>query len=327
MLSTTRLVAVAYLCVALTGCASSGSRWNPLARKDDRETAVARKKLKDPHKLDLAYAKWQEQIGNVTEARERYQRVLHDEPHSIPAMLGLARLDQLAGHMAEAEQAYRKTLKSAPNDPLVLDALGQFYANQEKWPLAIDALRQALQSSPNDNTIRFHLAVAMAKAGDISGAKPHFVNAVGDAEADYNLGLILHDQGKLEQAEQYFVQAAVKKPTLEQAQYWLTEIRVEKETKQLLSGTTGTNGRPRPEMQAPAGALPSSTDLQPLAVKEHRLTPQDVLQTSGQQSLGNTAGDITPAMGGSTLPNMDRLPTNGTAASRGSGINNPFACE
>ena len=118
MLSTTRLVAVAYLCVALTGCASSGSRWNPFARKDDRETAVARKKLKDPHKLDLAYAKWQEQIGNVTEARERYQRVLHDEPHSIPAMLGLARLDQLAGHLAEAEQAYRKTLKSAPNDPL-----------------------------------------------------------------------------------------------------------------------------------------------------------------------------------------------------------------
>ncbi len=323
-MSIIRLVAVAYFCVALTGCASSGSRWNPFARRDDRDTAVARKKLKDPHKLDLAYAKWQEQIGNTTEARERYQRVLHDEPHSVPAMLGLARLDQLGGKMAEAEQGYRKSLKAAPNDPLVLDALGQFYATQEKWPLAIDTLRQALQSSPNDNTIRFHLAVAMAKSGDIAGSKPHFVNAVGDAEADYNLGLILHDQGKLEQAEQFFVQAAVKKPTLEQAQYWLSEIRVEKETKQLLSGTSGTNGRPRPEMQAPAGALPTSTHLQSLDVKEHRLTPQDVLQTSGQQSLGNAAGDVTPAMGGSTLPNMDRLPTNASAASRSSGISNPF---
>ena len=323
-MATTRLAAVALMCVALTGCASSGCRWNLFAQREDRDSAVARKKLKNPRKLDLAYAKWQEQIGNMTEARERYQRVLHDQPQSLEAMLGLARLDQLAGRMQEAEQGYRKALKAAPNDAAVLDALGQFYATQEKWPLAIDHLKQSLQIAPNDNTIRFHLAVALAKSGDIAGAKPHFVNSVGDAEADYNLGLILHDQGKLDQAEQFFVQAAVKKPTLEQAQFWLNEIRVEKETKQLLSGNSG---RPRPDLQAPAGALPASTNLQELTVKEHRLSPSDVLgiqQMSGHQFSGDPTGGV-EAMSRSPYSNLNNLPQNITSAPRNTGVNDPFA--
>ncbi len=285
-MSTTRLFVLALLCAVLTGCSSSGGRWNLLASRDSREASAARKKLKNPRRLDLAYAKWQEQVGNLTDAREGYQRVLHDEPQSVEAQLGLARLDQLAGRMQEAEQGYRKAMKAAPSNPTVLDALGQFYAAQEKWPMAIDFSKQALALSPNDKTIRFHLAVAMAKSGDIQGAKPHFVSSVGDAEADYNLGLIQHDQGKLDLAEQYFVQASAKKPTLEQAQFWLSEIRVEKETKQLL---TGNSSRPRPEMQAPAGALPTNTVMQPVAVQEQRLSPDEVRgiqQTAGQQPFG-----------------------------------------
>ena len=314
----THLAIVALMCVALTGCASSGSRWNLFSQNDTRETAQARRKLKDPRKLDLAYAKWQEQIGNITEARERYQRVLHDQPQSVEAMLGLARLDQLAGRMQEAEQGYRKALKAAPNDTLVLDALGQFYSNQEKWPQAIDTLRQALTAAPNDSTVRFHLAVAMAKSGDITGAKSHFINSVGDAEADYNIGLILHDQGKLDQAEQYFLQASVKKPTLEQATYWLNEIRVEKETKQVLSGNAN---RSRPNMQAPTGAMPTSTNFQPVAVTEHHLTPNDLLgvqQTSGQQTSGIPTNGIKST-------NNRNLPLSTTVPQRDTGVNNPFA--
>lgn len=321
----THLAIVALMCVALTGCASSGSRWNLFSQNGDRETAQARKKLKDPRKLDLAYAKWQEQIGNITEARERYQRVLHDQPQSVEAMLGLARLDQLAGRMQEAEQGYRKALKAAPNDPVVLDALGQYYASQEKWPQAIDSLRQAQSAAPNDNTVRFHLAVAMAKSGDINGAKSHFINSVGDAEADYNIGLILHDQGKLDQAEQYFLQASVKKPTLEQATYWLNEIRVEKETKQVLSGSAN---RSRPSMQAPAGALPTNTNFQPVAVTEHRLTPNDLVgiqQTSGQQTAGTPLNNVAPANAGSHPIHNGNVPSNAVPQQRSSGVNNPFA--
>lgn len=305
----------------LTGCATSGSGWPSFAKRDvdARQVKANRKKLKDPIKLDLAYAKWQEQQGNLTEARERYQRVLHDEPQLVEALLGLARMDQLAGRTAEAEQGFRKALKNSPNNPLVLDAFGQFYAAQEKWPQAIDILKQGLQIAPNDDTIRFHLAVATAKSGDLVTAKPLFVNSVGEAEAEYNLGLILHDQGKLDLAEQHFVQAVVKKPTLEQAQYWLSEIRVEKETKNVLAGT---NNRPRPDMQAPAGALPSSTNLLPAPVVEHRLSPNDMLeiqQTAGQQLPLNATSQFNVA------PAFGAVPATTPAATRPASVFNPFA--
>ena len=308
-MSMTRFTAVILLASLLTGCASSGSRWPSFAKRDNGP----RKNLKDPSKLDLAYGKLQEQFGNMTEARERYQRVLHDEPQSVEALLGLARMDQLAGRLIEAEQGFRKALKNSPSDSLVLDALGQFYAAQEKWPQAIDVLKQGLQSAPNDNTIRFHLAVATARSGDLATAKPHFVNSVGEAEAEYNLGLILHDQGKLELAEQHFIQAVVKKPTLEQAQYWLNEIRIEKETKNLLAGTSS---RQRPEMQAPAGALPSNTKFAATQVTEQRISANDLLgiqQTAAQQPNSAPRTGIAPA--------TNNLPP----ASRSANVINPFA--
>ncbi|MFM9962380.1 MAG: tetratricopeptide repeat protein [Planctomycetaceae bacterium] len=320
-MSMTRFTAVILMASLLTGCASSGNRWPSFAKRDGvhRDSGV-RRNLKDPSKLDLAYAKWQEQLGNMTEARERYQRVLHDEPQSVDALLGLARMDQLAGRLTEAEQGFRKALKTSPGDPQVLDALGQFYAAQEKWPQAIDVLKQGLQVAPNDDTIRFHLAVATAQSGDLVTAKPHFVNSVGEAEAEYNLGLILHDQGKLELAEQHFVQAVVKKPTLEQAQYWLNEIRIEKETKNLLVGTSGS--KPRPEMQAPAGALPTNTRLRTTEVAEQRFSPNDVLgiqQTAGQQPYSAPRANVAPAT--NTVPAANNWP----ATSRSANVSNPFA--
>ena len=325
-MSMTRFTIVILMLGMLTGCATSSSGWPSFAKRDPdvRQAKASRSKLKDPIKLDLAYAKLQEQYGNATEARQRYQRVLHEEPQSVEALLGLARMDQLAGRTVEAEQGIRKALKSSSNDPLVLDSLGQFYAAQEKWPQAIDILKQGLQAAPNDNTIRFHLAVATAKSGDLITAKPLFASSVGEAEAEYNLGLILHDQGKLELAEQHFALALVKKPTLEDAQTWLTEIRIEKETKNLLAGTS-KNNRQRPDMQAPAGALPSTTNLQPAPVVEYRLSPNDMLgiqQTGAQQPLTNVGpqGSVAPAFGA--------LPTNVPTAAppaRSTGVFNPFA--
>ncbi len=298
-MSTTRLALLALSFSLLTGCASGNLFASKAPIKGDRE----RRKLKDPTKLDLAYAKWQEQIGNVTEARERYQRVISDNPQSVEALLGLARLDQVAGRTQEAEQSFRKALKAAPNNPQVLDGVGQFYVSQDKWPAAIDLLKQAQAAAPSDTAIRFHLGVALAKSGDIAAARPHFVATVGEAEADYNLGLIMHDQGKLDAAEQYFSQAITRKPALEEAQFWLGEVRTEKQTKTLL---TGASARNRPDLQAPAGAIPTTTKFQQTNIVEQRLSPTEAfgIQQTGIQLPAGAPATV------STIP-ADPLPSGG----------------
>ncbi len=234
------------LAAALPGCTS----FSPFPKMGHSKTsaadaryAKAKSKLNDPKKLYLSYAKWQEHIGNLTEARESYEQVLAEEPKSTDAILGLARLDQLAGRTKPAEQRYMNALRSNPNDPQVLDAVGQYYADQERWKESVELLTNAMKSAPADKTIRYHLAVALTKSGDVEAAKPHFVKTVGDAESHYNIGLILYEQGKLESSEQQFLQAVIKKPELSQAQYWLDEVRREQEAKLMLAGSTDVGSR------------------------------------------------------------------------------------
>ena len=92
----------------------------------------------------------------------------------------------------------------------------------------------------------------MASAGDYQGAMPHLIRAVGEAEAHYNIGYILRDRGQLQASEQQFLQAVLLKPEFNEAQYWLDEIRREKENRLMLAGVTsdGATGTKRSAQQA-----------------------------------------------------------------------------
>src|SRR5439155_826024 len=59
----------------------------------------------------------------------------------------------------------------------------------------------------------------------------------------YNIGLILYEKGDLPSSEQQFVQAVTKDPQLEQAQYWLNEIRRNQEVQVASSNTAAAIDR------------------------------------------------------------------------------------
>lgn len=186
---------------------------------------AAEQQVKNPGKLHLAYARWQEKLGNLVEARESYELALGDNPKSADAILGLARLDQLNNRNFEAEQRYLKALKLKPDDPNVLDAVGQYYATQERWDRSVELLTQAVRVSPQDTTHRFNLAVALTRAGRVNEAMPHFAQTVGDAEAHYNVGYILYQKNDLVGAERHLLKAVISQPELAQAQQMLDEVR------------------------------------------------------------------------------------------------------
>ena len=251
---------------AAIGCATPGS--GPFARKSDNAATLAEKyeaqvnsekKKIDPVKLPLAYARWQEQLGNFTEAKSSYERLLDSNPKSPEAIVGLARIDQLAGRTFEAERGFHRAMKMRPDDPAVMDAFGQFYASQERWNDAIGMLQKATQKAPTEPDYRYHLAVAMARSGDIDASRPHFAKTVGDAESHYNIGYILYERGQLEQAEQEFLQAILKKPQLDEAQAMYDEVRAEREDIQVAGGTAaGSTLGNRPRAAAPQ-ARPAET--------------------------------------------------------------------
>lgn len=179
----------------------------------------------NPNQIKLAYARWMEDMGEFVEAKKHYTHVNNQEPKNVEAILGLARMEQAAGDAAAAEELLKKAIKLNPHAPAAQFALGQFHANQGNWDAATGPYTKAMLANPHEKRYRYHLAVALVRTGDINSALPHFIRTVGDAEAHYNVGLILFQQNRLREAEHHFELAATKKPDLQQAQNWLAHLR------------------------------------------------------------------------------------------------------
>ncbi|WP_291175705.1 tetratricopeptide repeat protein [Gimesia sp.] len=242
----TWMAGIACALLLCNGCSSMRDKF--VAKSDAAPTTlkdkitVAKNKLKDPDKFYVTHGQLQEKMGDLTSARTSYEVALGENPKSVEAVLGLARLDQVAGRKMEAEKGFQKALEMSPKDPQVRASIGQFYAAEQKWDQAVALLGEASKAAPADKNIRYQLGIAMASAGDYQAAMPHLIRAVGEAEAHYNIGYILRDRGELQASESQFLQAVLLKPEFNEAQYWLDEIRREKENRLMLAGVTSDAG-------------------------------------------------------------------------------------
>jgi len=181
-------------------------------------------KLRNPAALSLSYATLMEKSGNFNEARDHYQKVLKKKPDDVAAITGLARVEQHLGNANAAEQGFKKALSLDANSSEALHGLGQVQATRQQWDDAVTTLNKAVLANPNAIAVRYDLAVAMVHNGNIDGSLPHFIRTVGDAEAHYNVGLILQQEGHVAQSADQFRLALAKKPTLAAARQHLEQL-------------------------------------------------------------------------------------------------------
>lgn len=289
--------AATILCLFISvGCQSTGSGNRSLWQTFSNDPHAD---LKDPERLHLAYAKLSEQTGDYATARQSYETALRQNQQTEEAILGLARLDLLAGRHAEAERRFKKAVEVAPDSPLTNEALGQFYLTQNRYTEAAAQLQRGLSAAPDNKRLRHKLGIALARGGNIVAAEPQFVQAVGDAEADYNIGLILYEQGHTAEAEQRFLQAVLKKPTLAPAQHWLDTIRQEHDAQGLLaaapnrqSSVTAVAGRPQAPTPSAAG---------PTAARTPSTSPPSIIPTSGTASVATAAPSRSSGLNPTTM--------------------------
>jgi tetratricopeptide (TPR) repeat protein len=213
-------------------------------------------------KLQLAYAAWNEQDGNLLEARGAYDKVLEKNPKNIDALMGLSRLDIRLNRMTDAEAKLEKAQKLAPKNPQVAAAFAHYHASRQDWSHAIEQIQTARTLSPYDPAFPFQLGVYQAKSGDVNAALGSFTEAVGKGEAHYNLAVLLQEQGRKSDAEYHLQQAVANKPDLPQAHRLLASIRQPHENNAPGSpaGSSG-NASPRGNEQTiiPAGYSPQSS--------------------------------------------------------------------
>ena len=238
------LLAYATFC---SGCATNGlkvpfrdalvARWRQ--SDPDSEESSATGKLspefreaqkvfkKDPERTLLAWARWQEDIGEFGEARRKYRELLVAYPENIEAQLGMARIELSCGRVQQAEEILTRVAEERPSNTPVRLELGRLYTQQENWPKAIAAFESASAIDPENQVCRYELGVAFARCHRFDQALSHLTYAVGGSAAHYNIGYVLHEQGNDTEAVEWFQNALQSHPdpqTAEKTRVMLTQL-------------------------------------------------------------------------------------------------------
>jgi tetratricopeptide (TPR) repeat protein len=288
------------LAATAAGCASSNATVSsslkpatPSFMLSDQEKAE--RNLKDPAALHLAYGRFEEQVGQPAEARVSYEKALAENPHSIDAILGIARLDQLADKPKEAEAGFQRALAMRPGDPALLAACGQFYASQKRWPEARRDLSAAIAAAPKVQIYKHQLAVAETRSGDINAGLAVFNQLVGPEKAHYNVAFLLAQEGKQEAAAQECRAALTLNPKFEPARAMLDQMQ----NHQVVGDPRGMKGPKPAAPNRPLNAAPSSNGFAPVALGNSNQPAAGTTQAAWQTppATSNGFGTATRAVG------------------------------
>ncbi len=111
----------------------------------------------------------------ISKARVYYQDEYDENPMSIPALLGLSKVNQLTGDRAEAKLYVLKAYNMNPGDPNLQKAMGDFFYAFQEYSTAVEYYKLALASGLlKDFDTNLQTAKCFEKLGDIENAELYY---------------------------------------------------------------------------------------------------------------------------------------------------------
>ena len=119
-------------------------------------------------------------------------------------------------------------VQAKPNAAATHRELGYAYLTNSAWPQAAQSLRQALRFAPDDLEVRYHLAEALAEAGELDARLSELETIVQKMStytpAQYQLGIEYLDRDRLEDAAKAFRSVESQQPQLPHGAVGLGEV-------------------------------------------------------------------------------------------------------
>lgn len=287
-LITGKAIALSAALMVISGCSSTSSFKNIFAAKatsvdgsDDplanvpgkvsEEYLAAKKELGAPEHTLLQFARWREDMGDQVAAMDRYREILKANDQCVEARLGIARIEQATGRSEAAQQILQATAKQHPKRSDVWISMGQLHASRNDYPAAIDSLQKAVDLDSRDQGARYELGLAYARNGQVDLAQPHLAYAVGQSASAYNIGYVLNDLGRKQEAVQWFEKAIADNPderTLRSTQQMLATLK---------AGGSGT--------MIARQKQPSKVNVELTSYEAYRETPEIAVEPRSRQAI------------------------------------------
>jgi predicted O-linked N-acetylglucosamine transferase (SPINDLY family) len=159
--------------------------------------------------------------GRLTEAAQRYQRIIAADPRHADALHLLGVIAYQSGQFAPAVELTRRAIAVNPNVPDFHANLGHALRDTGDLAAAEASYRQALRGRPAYPEVLNNLGLILQTRGQLVEAATVFEQALA-ASPDFvpvlmNLGGVRHGQGDLEAAEALYRRALALQPDFAQA--------------------------------------------------------------------------------------------------------------
>jgi putative PEP-CTERM system TPR-repeat lipoprotein len=122
--------------------------------------------------------------GKKDAAVSQYEAILKSQPDNAAVLNDLAWLYFERGQQGALEMA-EKAYHLAPNNAAIQDTYGWILVQSGRIESGLIALEQAISNAPKSPDIRYHLAAALAKAGDKARAKQE-LNTILQTDKPFN---------------------------------------------------------------------------------------------------------------------------------------------
>jgi tetratricopeptide (TPR) repeat protein len=158
-----------------------------------------------------------ERQNDVPQARQNLQRALAMWPGNSEVLRAAARLEDRQGNLPLAETLYQQAVAGAPQNAVALNDLGLCLAREGKLETSLQVMEQAIQLKPDSSLFRNNAATVLVEMRQDQRALAHLSAVHNSADANYNLGQLLVNRGRANEASPYFAAALQQNPGMQQA--------------------------------------------------------------------------------------------------------------
>ena len=144
------------------------------------------------------------QLDRTKEAREQFDLVLEDDPKSVQALVGVASLLMREGKSDDVIALCKQTISLDERNMQAYALLGEVYAGRKRPAEALPYFEKAVEIQPKLTRNRLNLAGALIELKQYDRAEELLKDIVADSPrfplAQFNLGLLYEERGRLEPA-------------------------------------------------------------------------------------------------------------------------------
>ncbi|MCA3015928.1 MAG: tetratricopeptide repeat protein [Myxococcaceae bacterium] len=159
-------------------------------------------------------------LGDFTRAAHALESLVQKDPESLEGTLLLARAYRGANDAAKAKALLDRAILSQPDEPTLRAERGALARAQDEVAVAIEHYGKAVELAPTDASLRFNLAEALQQATRLDEAIAGYRKALelddGLTAARVNLGKALAEKGLFGEAKELLL--AVSRDTLDDAE-------------------------------------------------------------------------------------------------------------